>query len=61
MNEFVAEEFIEQNPLPGQGPGRAGLADVPGSMFTAFPDLRWMVRETIAEDDQIMTLGTCMT
>ena len=58
LNELVAEDFIEQNPLPGQGPGRAGLADVLASMFTAFPDLRWTLRDTIAEDDRIMTLGT---
>ena len=28
LTELVAEDFVEQNPLPGQGPGRAGLADV---------------------------------
>jgi steroid delta-isomerase-like uncharacterized protein len=27
-------------------------------MFTAFPDLRWTLRDTIAEDDRIMTLST---
>jgi hypothetical protein len=26
--EMVAEDFVELNPPPGQGPGRAGLADV---------------------------------
>jgi steroid delta-isomerase-like uncharacterized protein len=27
-------------------------------MFTAFPDLRWTLRDTIAEGDRIMTLST---
>jgi steroid delta-isomerase-like uncharacterized protein len=58
MDELVAEDFVEQNPLPGQGPGRAGLAGVLTAMFTAFPDLRWTLRDTIAEDDRIMTLST---
>ena len=34
---MVVEDFVEQNPLPGQGPGRAGLADVLAGMFAAFP------------------------
>jgi steroid delta-isomerase-like uncharacterized protein len=58
LDELVMEDFVEQNPLPGQGPGRAGLADVLASMFAAFPDLRWTLRDTIAEDDRIMTLST---
>jgi steroid delta-isomerase-like uncharacterized protein len=48
MDELVAEDFVEQNPLPG----------VLTAMFTAFPDLRWTLRDTIAEDDRIMTLST---
>ena len=54
LDALVAEDFIEQNPLPG----RAGLAGVLTDMFTAFPDLRWTLRDTVAEDDRIMTLGT---
>ncbi len=58
MADLVAEDFVEQNPLPGQGPGRAGLADVLAGMFAAFPDLRWTPHEMIAEDDQVMTWST---
>jgi hypothetical protein len=28
LTEMVVEDFVEQNPSPVQGPGRAGLADV---------------------------------
>jgi SnoaL-like polyketide cyclase len=28
LADLVVEDFVEQNPLLGQGPGRAGLADV---------------------------------
>ena len=58
LNDLVAEDFVEQNPLPGQGPGRAGLADVLAGMFAAFPDLHWTVRDTITEGDRIMTFST---
>src|SRR4051812_42630709 len=58
LKDLVAEDFVEQNPLPGQGPGRQGLADVLAGMFAAFPDLRWTLRDTICQGDRIMTFST---
>ena len=58
LTELVVEDFVEQNPLPGQGPGRAGLADVLTAMFTAFPDLHWTLHDTVSEGDRIMTFST---
>ena len=58
LAELVAEDFVEQNPLPGQGPGRAGLAGVLAGMFAAFPDLEWRFLDAIAEDDRVMTLNS---
>jgi steroid delta-isomerase-like uncharacterized protein len=58
LTELVAEDFVEENPLPGQGPGRAGLADVLGGMFAAFPDLAWTVHRLIAEGDQVASYCT---
>lgn len=58
LTELVVEDFVEQNPLPGQGPGRAGLADVLSLMFVAFPDLHWTLHDTLAEGDRVMTLST---
>lgn len=55
--ELVAEDFVEQNPLPGQGPGRAGLADVLSGMFAAFPDLHWRPQEMVAEDDRVASFS----
>ncbi len=53
-----AENFVELNPLPGQGPGRAGLADVLGMMFAGFPDLRWTLHDTLVEGDRVMGFST---
>lgn len=58
LTELVVEDFVEQNPLPGQGPGRQGLADVLTGMFTGFPDLHWQLRDTVVQDDRVMTLST---
>jgi steroid delta-isomerase-like uncharacterized protein len=57
LAELVAEDFVEQNPLPGQGPGRSGLGDVLAGMFAAFPDLRWTPQEMIAEGDRVMSFS----
>lgn len=56
--EIVAENFVELNPLPGQGPGRAGLADVLAMMFTGFPDLHWTLHDTLVEGDRVMGFST---
>jgi steroid delta-isomerase-like uncharacterized protein len=58
LRELVVEDFVEQNPLPGQGPGREGLADVLAGMFAGFPDLRWTMHDTVVQDDRITTLST---
>ncbi|MCU1404158.1 MAG: hypothetical protein JWQ43_461 [Glaciihabitans sp.] len=58
MAEVVAEDFIEQIPFPGQGPGRAGLADVLSGMFAGFPDQHWTIRDTLAENDRVAAYST---
>jgi steroid delta-isomerase-like uncharacterized protein len=55
LADLVAEDFVEENPLPGQGPGRSGLAGVLAGMFAAFPDLRWTPQQMIAEDDRVVS------
>lgn len=57
LAELVAEGFVEQNPLPGQGPGRAGLRDVLAGMFAGFPDLRWDVQDTVVEGDRVASFS----
>lgn len=56
--EMVAEDFVELNPLPGQGPGRDGLADVLAMMFAGFPDLHWTLHDTLVEGDRVMGFST---
>jgi steroid delta-isomerase-like uncharacterized protein len=53
LPDLVAEDFVEQNPPPGQGPGREGLRQFLSAMFEAFPDLEWQPQETVAEGDRV--------
>jgi steroid delta-isomerase-like uncharacterized protein len=58
LDDLVVEDFVEHNPLPGQGPGRAGLRDVLAGMNAAFPDIHWDVLDTVVEGERIATLST---
>ena len=51
--DFVAEDYVEHTPSPGQGPGIEGAKQYFRGLFTAFPDLHITVEDTIAEGDQV--------
>lgn len=52
---YFHENVVEQVPLPGQGPGLAGLMDVLRGLRLAFPDMHWTVEEQIEEGDKVVT------
>ena len=52
--ELVAENFVDHHPLPGAAPGREGLAALVTTWRTAFPDMREMVEDLIAEGDKVV-------
>ena len=52
---YFWEDMVEQVPLPGQGPGLAGLKDVLRGMRTAFPDMHWKIEEQISEGEKVLT------
>ena len=53
--QFVCEDMVEQVPFPGQGPGLEGLKEVLRGMREAFPDMRWVLQEQVAEGDTVVT------
>lgn len=57
-DELVAVDFVELDPLPGQRQGREGLKEVIGMMRAAFPDIHWIVDETVASGDKVVTRFT---
>jgi steroid delta-isomerase-like uncharacterized protein len=58
LDELVAEDFVELDPLPGQEQGREGLKQILAMFFAAFPDLRWTVEEDAAEGDKLWSRFT---
>ena len=51
--KYFWDDMVEQVPLPGQGPGIAGLKDVLRGFRAAFPDLHFAVLEQISEGDKV--------
>ena len=54
-DEIVEENFVELDPLPGQQQGREGLKDVIRMLRTGFPDIHWVVEETIASGEKVVS------
>ena len=57
-DEIVEENFVELDPLPGQRKGREGLKEVIAMLRSAFPDIHWVIDETIAAGDKVVTRFT---
>jgi len=57
-DQIVAENFVELDPLPGQSQGCQGLKDVIAMMRDGFPDIHWVIDETIASGDKVVTRFT---
>ena len=58
LDEIVAADVVDHNPLPGTGPARRGIADAVAIFRGAFPDLRVTVDRVVAEDDHVVATGT---
>ena len=53
--DYFHDDMVEQVPLPGQGPGLAGLKEMLRGFQAAFPDIHWVIEEQIAADDKVVT------
>jgi len=51
LDDCIADEFVEHNPVPGQGPGREGVKHRVRALREAFPDVRFVLDEVVAEND----------
>jgi steroid delta-isomerase-like uncharacterized protein len=57
-DEIVEENYVELDPLPGQRQGREGLKDIIATLRSTFPDMHWVIDETIASGDKVVTRFT---
>ena len=55
LDGFVAEEYAELDPTPGQKPGRDGLKQLLSAALAAFPDLQFTILERVAEGDTVVS------
>jgi len=54
-DDLVNQNFVELDPLPGQQQGREGLKAILRVLWSAFPDMHWVVNEMVAEADKVVT------
>ncbi len=54
LDEIVASDIVDHDPVPGQGPGLEGVKQYFSSMHTAFPDFQMDIEDMIAEGDKVV-------
>ena len=57
FDEFVAQDYLEHEPMPGQGRGRADLKKSYVAFNGPFPDLNYIFEDLIAEGDLVVGRG----
>lgn len=53
IDELVAADVVDHNPVTNQAPGRDGFKEWMATARTAFPDLCGTVEDVIAEGDRV--------
>jgi steroid delta-isomerase-like uncharacterized protein len=53
MRAFVAQDFVDHDPLPGQPAGVEGAEYAVSTMHGAHPDLCFTIDDLVAEDDRV--------
>ena len=57
FDEFVDPDYVEHDPVQGQGPGREELKKAYVMFNTPFPDLEYIFEDVIAEGDMVIGRG----
>jgi steroid delta-isomerase-like uncharacterized protein len=58
LDEVVADDFLDHDPMPGQPPGLLGLKQAIGEFRAAFPDGEMVVDDLVAEGDRVVARVT---
>jgi steroid delta-isomerase-like uncharacterized protein len=58
IDELVAEEFVEHNPMPGIEGNREGFKQMVAGLHQAFPDFDTQVQDQIADGDKVVERWT---
>ena len=58
MESLIADDFVDNDAMPGMAPGRQGMIDMMGMFVGAFPDLNVVVDHWVAEGDLVAGVMT---
>ena len=58
MESLIADDFVDNDAMPGMAPGRQGMIDMMGMFVGAFPDLNVVVEHWVAEGDLVVEVMT---
>lgn len=58
LDELAVEDYVEHDPFPGQGNGRADLKARAKLLLSAFDPLQFTVEDVIAEGDKVVVRWT---
>ena len=58
VDELFADDYVNNNPIPGYPHGREGIKQLLRVFKTAFPDMNFTVEDQIAEGDKVVTRWT---
>jgi steroid delta-isomerase-like uncharacterized protein len=53
LDDVFHEDYVEDDPPPGMGPGRDGLRQWLAGWIAAFPDVEWTIEEQIADEHRV--------
>lgn len=56
IDDLLAPDFVNHNPLPGIPPDREGFKQAFRSLHAAFPDLHTINSDLVAEGDRVVAL-----
>jgi len=58
LDELLAPNFVNHNPASGEKPGLKGHKEAVISIINAFPDLKFIIKDMIAEGDKVAIRAT---
>lgn len=53
LDDLIADDYVEDNPVPRQEPGAEGVKNKLKDLRAAFPDIRFFPGEFVAEGDLV--------
>lgn len=58
MSDFISSEFVNHTVMPPFAPTFEGAMELHEMLIAAFPDMKFVIRDMIAEGDKVVTYKT---